>query len=161
MVLCAWKHARNSGFCSVFVNRFMNLFSPSEDLAVRTLKHVHGTFRRLLYLATLRDKDGNYRHWGMAHVFGDEASKLAAQEAHREVLNEILRKPLEELWRELAGAEGTQGDLRSQIEALAVSGRLVVPPGCSEAAECHLNSVLHALRELAQAPAGSSNRPAA
>jgi hypothetical protein len=140
----------------------MNLFSPSEDLAVRTLKHVHGTVRRLFYLATLRDKDGNYRHWGMARVFGDEASTLAAQEAHREVLNEMLRKPLEELWRELASAEANQGEqVRSQIEELAASGRLVVPPGCSEAAECHLSSVLHALRELAQTPAGNSNRPAA
>ena len=75
----------------------MNLFSASEDLAIRTLKHLPGALARLLYLVTLRDKDGNYRHWGMAQVFGDEASMQAAREAHKEAFNEILRTPLQKL----------------------------------------------------------------
>lgn len=142
--------------------RFMNLFSASEDLAARTLKHVDGTLRRLLYLVTLRDLDGNYHHWGMARVFGDEASIRAAQEAHKEVLNEVLRKPLHELWGELETTDGSGGRApKSVIEKLTALGRMVVPPGCSEAAECHLRSVLHALNELARALAGASNRPAA
>lgn len=162
MVLCASNYAHNSDFCSDFVNRFMNLFSASEDLAERTLKHVDGTLRRLLYLVTLRDLDGNYHHWGMARVFGDEASVRAAQEAHKEVIHEVLRKSLRELWEELE----TTGELvgrapNSEIEELRAQGRRVVPPGCSEAAESHLNSVLHALSELARTPSGASTRPAA
>jgi Lon protease-like protein len=162
MVLCASDHARNSEFCSDFVNRFMNLFSASEDLATRTLKHVNGTLRRLLYLVTLRDPDGNYHHWGMARVFGDEESIRAAQEAHKEVLNEVLRKSVRELWEELEAADRLEGRAtKSEIQELVAQGRMVVPPGCSEAAECHLSSVLHALSELAQAPAAASTRPAA
>lgn len=138
----------------------MNLFSASEDLAIRTLKHLPGVLSRLLYLVTLRDDEGNYRHWGMARVFGDDASMQAAREAHKEAFNEVLRKPLHELWTELANPEKPEA-AEDQLRELSVAGRNLVPAGCSEAAEYHFSSVLHALHELAQSPAGTSNRPAA
>lgn len=139
----------------------MNLFSASEDLAVRTLKHVHGTLRKLLYVVTLRDREGKYCHWGMARVFGQKQAASAVQQAHQDAMNEVLRKSLPELWAEVAGDDPQGATVKLQIQELTEMGRNVVPPGCSEAAECHLNAVLHALRELAQARAGTSNRPAA
>ena len=48
-----------------------------------------------------------------------------------------------------------------QLRELAMAGRKLIPADWSEAAECHFNSVLHALRELAQSSAGKSNRPTA
>jgi hypothetical protein len=162
MVPCSCRSERKTEICSVFVNRFMNLFSASEDLAIRTLKHLPGALARLLYLVTLRDKDGNYRHWGMAQVFGDEASMQAAREAHKEAFNEILRTPLQKLWSELANPGRSDAPVPEvQLRELAMAGRKLIPADCSEAAECHFNSVLHALRELAQSSAGTSNRPAA
>ena len=140
----------------------MNLFSASEDLAIRTLKHLPGALARLLYLVTLRDDDGNYSHWGMARVFGDEASMQAAREAHKEAFNEILRTPLQKLWSELVNpVKGDAHVPEVQLRELATAGRRLIPEGCSEAAECHFSSVLHALRELGQSSAGASNRPAA
>jgi hypothetical protein len=138
----------------------MNLFLPSEDLAQRTLSHVQGIFRKLLYLVTLRDDRGQYRHWGMAHVFGDESARQAVQNAHHEILNEILRKSLRELWSELGDVSEPE-KAEVQIQQLADSGRKLLPPGCSEATACHLSLVLLVLHELAQAPAETSNRPAA
>jgi hypothetical protein len=135
----------------------MKLFSASEDFAIRTLSYVDGTLRRLFYLVTLRDKDGTYRHWGMAQVYGEEVLMQAAQNAHMEIVHEVLRKPLRELWSELSGKEEAQ----SQIRELKLAGKKLFPPGCSEVAKSHLNLVLHALSELVQAQARASNRPAA
>ena len=86
----------------------------------------------------------------------------AAREAHNAAFNEILRKPLQELWCELARREkGGGSTAEQQLNELALAGRKTIPAGCSVAAEYHFSSVLHALRELAQHSAGSSNRPAA
>jgi hypothetical protein len=140
----------------------MYLLSASEDLAIRTLRHLPGALSRLLYLVTLRDDDGNYRHWGMARVFGDEAAMQAASEAHKAAFNEVLQKPLEELWCELADLEKRGGIAKAQrLDELALAGQKLIPADCSEAAEYHFSSVLHVLRELAQSSAESSNRPAA
>ncbi len=98
----------------------------------------------------------------MARVFGDEAAMQAAREAHTATFNEILRKPLQELWSEIAGPERRdRATAEQQLNELALAGRKTIPAGCSEAAEYHFSSVLHALRELAQHSADSSNRPAA
>ena len=97
----------------------------------------------------------------MARVFGDEAAMQAVREAHSATFNEILRKPLQELWSEIASPEKRGATAEQQLNELTLAGRKTIPAGCSEAAEYHFSSVLHALRELAQHSAGSSNRPAA
>lgn len=139
----------------------MSLFSASEDFTLRTLKHVHGAIHRLFYLTTLRDRDGNYHHWGMARSFGDDASQRAAQDAHKAALNEVLRTPLHELWGEVAERGSCDGRSTGDVLQLMSTGSWVLPPGCSPAAEAHFNSVLLALREIAMVAKETSTRPAA
>lgn len=114
-----------------------------------------------MYLVSLRDSEGSYRHWGMAYTFGDEASTSAVQSAHTEALNTVLRKPLSELWRELANSNKSGFSLKQQLQTILKAGSNALPPGCSEVAACHFSSVIHVLCELAELPAGTSNRPAA
>lgn|SRR5512133_3001548 len=136
----------------------MPLFSASEDLAIRTLRSIRSALQRLRYLASLRDSEGNYHHWGMEWSYGQHECGWAVRDAHRDALTEILRRPLPELWNELLLEESTP---LKQTEEIRNSFAGLLPPACSKAAESHLNAVLLALIELARTREQTSSHPAA
>lgn len=138
----------------------MKLLSAAEDLAIRTLGNVNGSLGKLLYLGSLRGADGRYCHWGLSQVHGDAESQVAAKEAHAAALKEVLRKPIQQLWREV---ESSSDPRAAGIKReLAVQGESkLLPEGCSRRSESHFNSVLRALAELSRAQKQGSNRPAA
>ncbi len=147
-------------FCSEFVNLNMKLLSAAEDLAIRTLGNVSGSLGKLLYLGSLRGADGRYFHWGLAQVHGDAESQVAVKEAHAAALKEVLRKPIRQLWSEIASspdskAAGIKRELGSQGDSK------LLPEGCSRRSESHFNSVLRALAELSRGQKRGSTRPAA
>jgi len=124
----------------------MTLFSALEDLQETTLKAVTGCLRRLEYLSGLRDKDGEYGHWGLGRVYGDFSAKKALAQAHRATLSKVLATPI----RELVEDAKQSGDLTglppaAYMERLSSSSQKLVPaePGAGSAR--HLNSVLHAV----------------
>ena len=124
----------------------MTLKSALEDLQERTLNAVSGLLGKLDYLASLRESDGSYSHWGLERVHGKLATQRALTEAHRSLVSRILRTPLRELLQDVDESsppkELASGDF---VEKLNETSAQLIPPGPGAGIERHLNSVLHAL----------------
>src|SRR5512146_3069590 len=116
----------------------MKLLSAAEDLAIRTLKSVNGSLGKLLYLGSLRGSDGRYCHWGLTQVHGEAESENAAKDAHAAALKEVLRKPIRELWNEVASASNSKEAAKKRELVLKAEAKLL-PEGCSRRSESHFN----------------------
>ncbi len=139
----------------------MKLLTASEDLRMRTLENVPGALGKLLYLASLRDTTGEYRHWGLAWAHGEKESQAAARNAHEDALKEVLRTPLRELWDEMHESAGIRNGSPHPGQSVVGPQFRMLPAGTSQAAESHLNSVLRALAELDRAWKETPSSPAA
>jgi hypothetical protein len=131
----------------------MTLKSVKEDLKASTLRAISGLLGKLGYLASLRQEDGSYSHWGLTRMHGEVAAQEALAEAHRGVVTKILRAPLSRL---LDDVQDSCADRKQeQIEFL---GQLqereshILPPKAGVGSRRHLSSVLHALLALAKSP---------
>jgi len=127
----------------------MTLKSALQDLRETTLAAVSGLLAKLAYLASLRDREGGYRHWGMSLVHGPEASDRALKAAHGEVLSRVLRTPLNSLLEDLRESSQESG-VSSKTYVQGMCGQLdeLLPAQQDEASARHLNSVLVALSLL-------------
>ncbi len=135
----------------------MRLKSALEDFEANTLRMVPGLLGRLFYVGSLRDEEGQYSHWGLVKVYGDEAAQRAIRTSHRVLLSETLKKPLAVLLKD-APASCAKDHLTEKelLAALAQSP----PKPLSPAARAHLSSVLSALLALVESR-DSANPPAA
>ena len=127
----------------------MTLKSALQDLRETTLAAVSGLLAKLAYLASLRDREGGYRHWGMSLVHGPEPSHRALKAAHGEVLSRVLRTPLNSLLEDLRESSQESG-VSSETYVQGMCGQLneLLPAQQDEASVRHLNSVLVALSSL-------------
>ena len=126
----------------------MRLKSALEDFETNTLGAVHGLLRRLTYVGRLHDGDGTYQHWGLARVYGNDAAQGAIRTSHRELVSEVLKKPLALLLNDaLESCPNEQ--LTEEGEPLAAL-TLSPPKPVSPAALAHLKSVLSALSALVE-----------
>lgn len=139
----------------------MRLKSALEDFETNTLGSVRGLLRRLTYVGRLHDGNGAYQHWGLARVYGNDAAQGAMRASHRELVSEVLKKPLALLLNDaLESCPNEQ--LTEEDEPLA--GLTLSPPKpVSPAALAHLKSVLSALSALVESrnsahPQGASPR---
>jgi hypothetical protein len=127
----------------------MTLKSIAEDLQERTLRAVGGLLGKLVYLASLREADGTYVHWGLARVHGEAATQRALSEAHRGLVAKVLRMPLRKLLEDMEDSSGSkefeQAEFLKQLNSRSTQ---LVPPGPGVGSVRHLNSVLHALSSL-------------
>ena len=129
----------------------MVLRSPFEDLVSNTLAEIPGLLKRLDYLASLRDRDGVYSHWGLARVYGEASTQQAAAEAHRLLFSRVLSTPLGELIEELAKSATSQDPVgATYLDSLTERIPSLLPKDAGRAPMLHFNSVLHALSALAQ-----------
>jgi len=128
----------------------MTLKSALEDLRQTTLPAVSGLIGKLAYLASLRGTHGDYDHWGMRSVYGEDSARRALRTAHAEVTATVLQTPLFVLLDDLAVSSASCGmaaqaylqRMRDQFERLLPDDRTGSPLGV------HLNSVLAALSSL-------------
>ena len=101
------------------------------------------------YLASLRRQDGLYSHWGLERVHGEEATRRALKDAHRDVVSNILRTPLRNLVRDAEeSAALKRTDPSELLEGLREHPAQVTPANAEITTERHLSSVLHALLRL-------------
>lgn len=137
----------------------MTFQSPFEDFVLNSLAAIGGLLDKLDYVAGLRQGDGNYAHWGLARVHGENAAHEAAGEAHRRLFSRVLSTPLAHLLDEAAQSQpaGSLG-LDPYLEYLAQRLSLLAPPGAGRGPVLHLNSVLHALSALARARCHTSRQ---
>jgi hypothetical protein len=131
----------------------MSVLSAGEDFSCNTLEAVRGSWTKLRYIASLKQPDGSYQHWGLTRKYGEAAAQTAIREAHGQLLAEILRKPLQELRDEaikeaaLCGAASPNefvSSLMANREALMVSP-------CTSASVRHFTTILECLESLVPA----------
>lgn len=129
----------------------MTFLSANEDFVRRTLASVSGDWSKLQYVASLRLHNGVYQHWGLARIYGEEASSRAIADAHRDLFLALLRTPVKELWK-----DAQEAARRSQTTDLKFVARLdaareeLVPEQYGGGSIRHFNSVLVALSGLAR-----------
>jgi hypothetical protein len=130
----------------------MTLYSPLEDFMHRTMSHVPGLWGKLDYVASLRAEEGNgeYEHWGLSRVFGPESAQKALEQAHRNLVLELLRTPLPMLMEEARrSAERQQMPLNVFVQELHSRGERLLPTRLGGGSAKHFSSVLLALSALA------------
>ena len=129
----------------------MTLKSAKEDLQARTLQAVAGLLGRLQYLASLRQQDGSYSHWGLSRVHGEDAAQKALTEAHRRLVSNILRTPLRKLVDDVQeSCNAKYFEEKDFLENLENRKPSLVPSQPGVGLASHLSSVLHALAALAK-----------
>ena len=133
----------------------MTLRSALQDLRETTLAAVSGILAKLAYIASLRRREGGYKHWGLSLLHGEESSERALKAAHSEALSAVLRTPISELVEDLHDTNELRetSGLRETSPAADVDGmreRLddLLPAPQDAASARHLNSVLVALSTL-------------
>jgi len=128
----------------------MTLNSALEDLRETTLKALTGGLERLEYLAGLRDREGNYTHWGLARMHGEPAATKALIHEHHMLVSRILATPVKTLLEDLEFCSHGAG-VAPAAYLQHLSGLYLFPPGLGAPSQRHFNSVLHALSSLAAA----------
>jgi hypothetical protein len=134
----------------------MKLKSALEDLHDTTVEALEGCLRRLEYFGGLRsnekNKDGEYKHWGLARVYGDLPAKKALVQTHRSLVSQILATPIKSLLEEIDTSSALTGlPPASYMEKLRNPDLNLLPPFPGPGSARHLNSVLQALSALLKA----------
>jgi hypothetical protein len=124
--------------------------SPVEDFRNGTLGAVPGTLAKLQYLASLRNKKGNYYHWGLAREHGEAAASAVIGDAHTDVLISVLRTPIRSLWEEAKSMAADRDEpVGDYLRELTELGEALVPKELQGGVKRHFMSVLLALCSLA------------
>jgi hypothetical protein len=127
----------------------MTLRSAFEDLSCTTLKAIAGCLRRLEYLAGLRAREGEYKHWGFGRTYGQANASKAIAAAHREAVSEVLSTPLGPLLEDVESSTQSGGiEVDAYLEKLSGDTESLLPKDPGPGSARHLNSVLHALLGL-------------
>lgn len=125
--------------------------SCSEDLIKATLAKVPGTWGKLQYVASLREPDGTYVHWGLACLHGERAVHEALAEVHEGLLEEVLYSQLRELLADLKGEAKNRGSSPlGYLSDLSRSSTELLPRRSREKTRRRFSSVLTALSALVQ-----------
>jgi hypothetical protein len=126
----------------------MTLKSALQDLRETTLAAVSGLLAKLAYLASLRNREGGYLHWGLALLHGEESSDRALKAAHTEVLSTVLRTPISELVEDLQESSPNSAEASAYVEGMRQQFNELLPSPEDQASARHLSSVLAALSSL-------------
>lgn len=126
--------------------------SCSEDIIESTLAKVPGTWGKLQYVASLREPDGTYVHWGLACLHGERAVHQTLAEVHEGLLEEVLYSPLTELLEDLKGEAKNRGSTASDyLSDLSRRSTELLPKKSGKQSRRRFSSVLTALSALVQA----------
>lgn len=143
------------------VTKKMTLKSALEDLSRTTLEALSGCFRKLEYLAELREPQGDYAHWGFSKVYGDAPAKKALTAAHRAAVSEVLSTPLRDLIEDVEASSQEAGVGKERyLESLTKKEDELLPDDPGAGSARHLSSVLHALLGLERSRERNATRRA-
>lgn len=123
----------------------MRFRSAKDDFCSTSLAVLPGPLEQLDYLATLRNDEGAYEHWGLERSHGREAVQEALREAHAEVVGKVLRLSLPELWE-----EGVRRPASLRV-FLRPAGKLL-PPNIDALRAAHFSLVAGALSAALRRP---------
>ena len=126
----------------------MTLLSIKDDFVLRTLANVPGIWGKLHYIAELREND-KYLHWGLARIYGEDATQLALRDVHRELFLQVLRTPVRQLVADVGpSAAGKQLEVREFLGSLVDKATLLVPPEIGGGSVVHFHSIVGAVRDI-------------
>ncbi|MGH9513506.1 MAG: hypothetical protein ACRD2U_15350 [Terriglobales bacterium] len=134
----------------------MKIRSAIEDLHDTTVEALDGCLRRLEYFGGLRSsenrqKDGEYKHWGLTRVYGDLPAMKALAQTHRSLVSQILATPIRSLLQDIDTSSALAGlPPDTYMEKLQDPALNLLPPAPGAGSSRHLNSVLQALLALAK-----------
>jgi len=106
-----------------------------EDFQSKTLEAIDGQFKRLIYIASLRDYNtARYNHYGLETRHPSEAVDEALRRCHVSVFEELMALPLQDQARDLIQFfESVKEDPAKMIDAWRrLRTYQVLPP-----ADCH------------------------
>ena len=115
------------------------ILNAAEDFKNRTLKALPSLLEKLAYVCSLRDKDGNYRHWGLNKSFGESKTNEAVAVVHAAMATEIVKTPIREVYRQFENAESISAD----------SLVLNAPPNGDALLSDHLRLIQDSVRTIA------------
>jgi hypothetical protein len=135
----------------------MAFLSAEDDFRKNTLAALPNALKRLDYLAQLRENAGDFSHWGLERVHGKKQAQQAMRDAFERLLAEILRIPVQQLWKDAQelGAEDAAllRHLGRRLQRLVTKEEL---RNLSRTQQLHLRSVLAALQELSRSRSADS-----
>ena len=98
-------------------------------------------------------------HWGLARKYGDNAAQRAIEDAHRNVLLELLRTPMRELVGDAQrSAAAAEQPLSQYVQEVSRGGADLLPKRAGNAAASHFSAVVQALARLTQVGKDPSHR---
>ena len=138
----------------------MNCLSAAQDLYRRTLERIPALTRRLEYLASLRDGQ-THTHWGLARVYGPEATARALSEAHTQCFLSILTSYFPALLAEVDAQARSSGlDKAAFLHRLWEQRQQLVPLQDGGGSPKHLEWTLLVLWKIAEAQTRAAGRAA-
>jgi len=143
---------RKRGNCSDSrkANKMKN-YLPDEDTVLNTLQGVPGCLGKLEYINSLRDESGTVRHWGLEKIHGAERTCAEFEAAYERTLIELIKTPVQELWKELVESCGVN-ERSPQTFVLEFRNKILqhIPAGFGEAQRRHVRQVLDVVFALAE-----------
>lgn len=121
----------------------MPLLSAGDDFHYRTLSAIDGDLTKLAYIASLRDGNGAYGHWGLERAHGPDAASAGIASNHSQTWLEILRMPIPEL-----ASQMRKMDKEQREEVLRALSEVVAPRELNGGTVEHFNSTVLALKLL-------------
>jgi hypothetical protein len=122
----------------------MALLSANDDFCRHTLAALHSVTQKLAYVTGLRDRAGQYAHWGLTRTHGPDAAQQAIAENHSRVWLEVLRMPLPEVISELEAMGRTER--LEVLESLGNACARSCPDDLGGGTARHFNSIVLSLQ---------------
>ncbi len=128
----------------------MALLSAYEDFCTRTLAAVHGAWKQLEFVSSLKGEKGQYEHWGMKYTYGPVQANRAIAQAHTDLFQKVLETSISTLDGEVEKLD-TKGASR-------ITAENHVPENSAACSKEHFRYISTALNLLAESR--SSHRAA-
>lgn len=130
------------------------------DLYARTLDRLPNVFARLKFFASVRRGDG-YAHWGLARMYGKQASETALAQAHSACVVGMLRSPVQSHLDDARRfAEEQEAEAANVLRELTDKNGVIAPSYPAPCPPEHLEWMLYVLSNWRERPAASANRVA-
>ncbi len=130
----------------------LRLFGCSENFERLVLARIGTAMRKLAYLASLRNSEGQLRHWGLERAYGELTAHEALKEKRDSIVVMINTMAYEELWGEAKAVLEAGHD---EIDLIIAELRVKAGTNLSRPEELQANSIAEMIWELSQAPHSS------
>jgi hypothetical protein len=80
------------------------ILDATDDFKKRTLSALPTLLEKLAYICSLQTQDGEYAHWGMSRLFGQQSACEAIESAHSETAIALISIPIQKIYDQFLSA---------------------------------------------------------